>query len=135
MLGLVPVDPFELPDWLGEGDVTWYADDGIRRTHHVHGRLRRGDGAGEELACDLYAVDRAFPVLVADDECRHEAHQAWHLDQVLLTSYDDRLVLAVPARTFSADLVLDTLARLAKAVGARPESYVAALRIGTPRSH
>ena len=58
------------------------------------------------------------------------AHQAWHHDQVLLISYDDRLTLAVPGHEFSADLVLAALFRFAKAVGGRPDRMTAALRLG-----
>ena len=49
---------------------------------------------------------------------------------MLLTSEDDRLTLAVPGTEFSAEEVLETLARLAKAVGARTESFSALLRLG-----
>jgi hypothetical protein len=49
---------------------------------------------------------------------------------VLLVSYDDRLALAVPGTAFTAELVLETLARLAKAVGTQPESFSVLLRLG-----
>ena len=39
-------------------------------------------------------------------------------------------MLAVPGTGFGADLVLDALGRLAKAVGARAERYAALLRLG-----
>lgn len=122
------VDPFDLPGWLGTGDVTWLALSGLRTGHHVPGTLT-ADGA-DALPCDLLAVDEAYPAPVADDGTRLRAHQGWRHGQVLLTSYDDRLTLAVPGTGFTADLVLDALGRLAKAVGASPESYAAHLRIG-----
>ena len=58
------------------------------------------------------------------------AHQAWKYGEVLLVTLDDRMTLAVPGTSFTADLVLDALARFAKAVGARPESFSVLLRLG-----
>lgn len=131
---LADVDPFDLPEWLGAGDVTWHAESGLRTGHHVVGSLA---AEGETpLACDLLAVDEAYPTSVADDATRLRAHQAWRHGQVLLASYADtagseeRLALLVPGTAFTADLVLDALGRLAKAVGASPEHYAAHLRIG-----
>ena len=123
----VEVDPFDLPDWLGEGAVTWAPDGGIHDSHLVAGSLSGGE---ETLACALLAVDEAYPKPVADDELRHQAHQAWRHGEVFLVSYDDRLTLAVPGTAFTAELVLETIARLAKAVGARPESFSVLLRLG-----
>ncbi|MEJ7833044.1 MAG: hypothetical protein WKF79_13685 [Nocardioides sp.] len=131
---LADVDPFDLPEWLGAGDVTWYADSGLRTGHHIAGSLL-ADGQAS-LPCDLLAVDEAYPAPVADDAMRLHAHQAWRHDQVLLASYAadaatrGRLVLLVPGAAFTADLVLDALGRLAKAVGASPDHYAAHLRIG-----
>ena len=122
------VDPFDLPEWLGEGDVTWTPASGIHDTHLVTGSLTGGDG--ESLPCALLAVDEAYPKPVADDELRHLTHQAWRHGQVYLVSYDDRLTLAVPGTSFTAERVLETLGRLAKAVGARPESFSVLLRLG-----
>ena len=100
---LVETDPFDLPEWLGEGPVTWSATYGIREGHLIHGTLH---GEGGELACDLLAVDEAYPAPVADDESRARAHQAWRHGQVLLVEYDDRLTLAVPGTRFDADAIL-----------------------------
>jgi hypothetical protein len=121
------VDPFDLPDWLGEAGVTWSAETGLQGGHLVRGVLRT---AGDELACDLLAVDEAYPAPVADDATRLRSHQAWRHGQVQLASYDDRLTLLVPGREFSADLVLDVVARLAKAVGAPAAHYAVLLRLG-----
>jgi hypothetical protein len=87
----------------------------------------------QPLPCDLLAVDEAYPVPVADELVRHDAHQAWRHGQVLLVGVDDRLTLAVPGTGFTADLVLDALARLAKAVGASAEHYTVLLRIGASK--
>jgi hypothetical protein len=121
------VDPFDLPDWLGEGDVVWSTESGLHRGHLVRGALRGADG---EIACDLLAVDEAYPTPVADDATRLRTHQAWRHGQIQLASSGDRLVLLVPGRAFTADLALDVLGRLAKAVGASPEHYAVHLRIG-----
>jgi hypothetical protein len=125
---VTPVDPFDLPEWLGEEDVTWAAESGLRSGYAVPGVLT-SDGH-EPLPCDLLAVDEAFPHAVADEKVRHDAHQAWRHGQVLLVSAEDRLTLAVPGTCFSADLVLDAMSRLAKAVGASAEHYAVLLRIG-----
>ena len=66
------------------------------------------------MPCDLLAVDEAYPKPVADDELRHQTHQAWRHGEVLLVSYDDRLTLAVPGTSFTAEKVLEALARLAQ---------------------
>lgn len=122
------VDPFDLPDWLGTEDVVWRADSGLHSGHLVAGRLT---GAGhDDLACDLLAVDQAYPRPVTDDTSRLRVHQAWRHGQVLVGRYDDRLALAAPGNAWTAELVLDVLDRLARAVGARPERFAALLRIG-----
>ncbi|WP_139983388.1 hypothetical protein [Nocardioides litoris] len=122
-----PVDPFDLPDHLGTAAVVWRADDGLDGPL-VHGRLVV-DGH-EDVVCDLLAVDDAYPAPVADDAARSCAHQAWRHGQVHLVSQGDRLTLLVPGSGFSADLVLDVVARLARALGADPASYAVLLRLG-----
>lgn len=125
------VDAFDLPEWLGESAVTWLAEDPVHAGALVAGRLT--GAAANELACDLLAVDLAYPAPIAEQQTRAEAHQAWQHGQVLLVERSGRLTLAVPGTGFSADLVLEVLERLARAVGARPENYLAGLRIGGPR--
>lgn len=127
---IIDVDPFDLPEWLGVGQVVWHADQGLRSGHLVAGRLVSDD---DVLACDLLAVDEAYPVPVTDDDSRLRAHQAWRHGQVLLGKYADRLVLAAPGARFDADRVLDTLARLARAVGGSPDNMAALLRIGAEK--
>lgn len=121
------MDPFDLPDWLGEGEVIWTADAGLRSGHHVRGSLRGGDHV---LACDLLAVDEAYPAPVTDDRTRLRTHQAWRHGQVQLAAYDERLTLLTPGREFSSERVLDVVGRLAKAVGASPDNYGVLLRLG-----
>jgi hypothetical protein len=120
------VDAFDLPEWLGEAEVTWRAESSVSGSHHVTGDLL---GAGEPLPCDLLAADLAYPQPVLDNECRRAAHQQWTHGQVLLVEYDGRLTLAVPGTEFTADRVLESLGRLAKAVGVKPARFVAALRL------
>ncbi|NHC23186.1 hypothetical protein G6553_08380 [Nocardioides sp. IC4_145] len=132
--GLDPVDPFDLPEWLGTGEVTWHPESGVRTGHLVRGRLTGEPAHGsEELACDLLAVDEAWPAPVADEAARRRAHQAWRHGQVDVVRRGERLTLAVPGTSFTADRVLDALERLARSVGADPERYAAHLRIGTER--
>ncbi|WP_341231102.1 hypothetical protein [Nocardioides salarius] len=124
------VDPFDLPEWLGEQDVTWRAGSGLRTGHRVTGRLE-GPGEQDHHPCDLLAVDEAYPLPVLDDQTRSRAHLAWRHGQVLLLATEGSpLTLAVPGTAFDADLALDALSRLAKAVGASPEHYAVLLRIG-----
>lgn len=126
---IADADPFDLPAWVGEREVTWYADSGARFGHQISGRIT--SAGQDDLVCDLLAIDQAYPQQVADSGWRRLAHQAWHNDQVLLISYDGRLTLAVPGHEFTADLVLAALGRFAKSVGAKPENFVAALRLGS----
>jgi hypothetical protein len=125
---MTPVDPFDLPAWVGESAVTWTPEGGIHDSHSVAGSLTAPGEAA--VPCDLLAVDEAYPKPVAGDDLRHQTHQAWQHGQVLLVSCEDRLTLAVPGTSFTAETVLETLARLAKAVGAPPESFTVLLRLG-----
>lgn len=121
-----PVDPFDLPEWLGTGDVTWTATGSVHGGHLVPGEL---SGEGQALACDLLGADQAFPEPVLDDDWRRQVHQAWTFGQVLLLAYDDRLTLAVPGTSFTADRALEAIARFAKAVGVKPDRFAATLRL------
>jgi len=124
------LDPFDLPESLTD-DVVWEADEGLRNGHLVPGELR--SSGRDRLACALLAVDEAYPTAVVPDDVRSRAHQAWHQGQVLVVDRDRTLTLAVPGRRFDAELVMESLARLAKAVGGSPERWVVLLRIGTHR--
>lgn len=126
-----PIDPFDLPEWLGLTEVTWSSDDITRSSHLVAGCLVAGE---ERLDCDLLAIDEAYPTPVADDAIRTAAHQAWQHGEVLLVERGSRLTLAVPGRYFRADRVLDALTRLARAVGADPADYSVSLRLGGARA-
>ena len=122
------VDAFDLPEWLGSGEVTWTALSTTRGAYQVSGELS-GAGAATSLGCDLLAADHAYPQPVLDETWRRSAHQLWTYGQVLLVEYDGRLTLAVPGTEFTADEVLESLNRLAKAVGVKPSRFVAVLRL------
>jgi hypothetical protein len=128
---ITDIDPFDLPEWLGTADVVWRAETGLGSGHVVRGRLSAEDGpdAGQEIACDLLAVDEAYPAPVVDDASRLRVHQAWRHGQVVVGEVDSRLVLAVPGTRFDPELVLDALGRLSRAVGAHAERYAALLRL------
>lgn len=128
---ITDVDPFDLPEWLGTLDVVWRADAGLTAGHHVRGRLT-GEGQ-DDLTCDLLAVDEAYPEPVVDDASRLRVHQAWRHGQVVIGLYGDRLALAAPGTAFGPEDVLDTLGRLARAVGAHGERYAALLRLDDSR--
>ena len=96
------VDPFDLPDWLGDGQRHLVPETGVRDGHLVTGRAAPAR-TGDELACDLLAVDEAYPAPVVDDAVRTRAHQAWRHGQILLVEREGRLTLAVPGTGFTAD--------------------------------
>ncbi len=121
------VDPFDLPEWLGTGDVTWVSDMGLC-SGLVRGRLVGGD-AGEELDCDLLAADVAYPQPVVDEATRAQVHQVWQHGEVHLVARDGRLTLAAPGTRHGADDVLELLSRLARAVGAPGDRFAARLRV------
>lgn len=122
------VDPFDLPEALGAGDVTWSSIDPLAAGYLIRGVLSAVDGS--ELACDLLAVDEAYPAPVASEKVRLRVHQAWRHGQVHLGSYDERLTLLVPGTSFTADTTLEAVARLAKALGASPAAFAVHLRLG-----
>lgn len=124
---ITAADPFELPEWVGVREASWRADEGARRSHHIHGHV---SAPGEsDLPCDLIAIDQAYPVEVAGTAWRRQAHQAWQHGEVLLVTYDGRLTLAVPGHEFTADLVLTALTRFVRSVGGDPGRFTAALRL------
>ncbi len=83
----------------------------------------------DRLACDLLAADLAYPEPALSESWRREAHQAWAHGQVLLVTYDGRLTLAVPGTAYSADGVLETIGRFAKAVGVDAGRFSVTLRL------
>jgi hypothetical protein len=123
---VLAADPFDLPDWVGTREVTWTLTSSLTSGPKVTGDLGSGP---DSLPCDLLGCDAAFPRTVLDDRWRHDAHQAWAYGQVLLLRLDGRLTLAVPGTGFTADLVVETVARLAKAVGAPADRFTVALRL------
>ncbi|MEZ5092632.1 hypothetical protein [Nocardioides sp.] len=130
MSTILDLDPFDLPGWLGEGEVVWEPETSIAGGSLVRGRLTDGD---RSVPCDLLAVDEAYPSPVAGDGVRRQSHQAWRHGQVHLVEHDGRPTLAVPGRDFTADAVLEAVGRLAKAVGAETERYSVLLRLGESR--
>lgn len=123
-------DPFDLPDWLGTDAVTWTALSSVRGAQHIAGSLSGASGElPRELPCDLLAADVAYPQPLLDDDWRRQAHQAWEFGQVLLVTYDRRLTLAVPGTAYSADGTLETIGRLAKALGVPAARFTVRLRL------
>jgi hypothetical protein len=122
------VDAFDLPDWVGEGLVRWYASSSLGGNHLVTGELVAGAG-GSTMSCDVLACDPAYPVPVLSEAWRHDAHQAWVLGEVLLLRYDGRLTLVVPGTVVTAEPTLEAMRRLARAVGSLPERFTVALRL------
>lgn len=119
------VDPFDLPEWLGEGEVVWTAASALTGRNRVEGELRGGDG---RLGCDVLAVDQAWPQPVVTEEWRRAAHGEWTRGEVLLVDLHDRLTAVVPGTSLAADVVLEVIGRLARSVGVPPSRYLVALR-------
>ena len=122
------VDPFELPDWLGEDRVTWTAASSLDEAHLVCGSLQ-GSLDSEVQECDLLACDLAYPGPVLGEKWRAQAHHAWQLGEVLLVDYDRRLTLVTPGTTVTSESALEAVRRLARAVGAPADRFTVALRL------
>ena len=93
------------------------------------GSSLEGDDDRARARCDLLACDRAYPEPVLDEASRADAHQAWTLGEVLLLEYDGRLTLVVPGSAMTAELALEAVRRLAKAVGAPARRFTVVLRL------
>ncbi|HET8558992.1 MAG TPA: hypothetical protein VFL69_00585 [Marmoricola sp.] len=119
------VDPFDLPEWLGEEEVVWKAATTLADRHRVAGELCGDD---ERLACDLLAVDQAWPRPVVSEQWRRDTHGEWNRGEVLLLSVEGRLTLVVPGTALEAGRALEAVGRLARAVGVDPGRYLVALR-------
>lgn len=124
-------DPFDLPEWLGECEVTWEAEHGLATGHRVAGALT---APGHDVVpCDLLAVDDAYPEPVAADSLRVRAHQVWRHGEVLVATDEGRVLLVVPGSRLETETVLEAVGRLARAVGAAAGSYAVRLRVGSER--
>lgn len=123
--GVASVDPFDLPEWLGEGDVVWTAASALTGRSRVEGELR---GDGGSLRCDVLAVDLAWPEPVVPEQCRRAAHGEWSRGEVLLVDLGGRLTAVVPGTSLDADVVLEVIGRLARSVGVPPAHFLVALR-------
>jgi len=121
-----PADPFDLPEWLGDEALAWAAEHPLSSVHVV-GTLT--SATGRQLPLDLLCVDAAFPAPVVSERVRHDAHQAWHYDQVLLLARPGRTALGVPVARVDADVSCDALRRFAKAVGVRSDRVSVTLRL------
>lgn len=126
---MTPVDPFDLPEWLATDEVTWHAVSTDRAGHLIHGVLTAGPE--KEWSCNLLAVDQAWPRTVAPTDVRERVHLTWRNGEVELVEIDGALTLLTPGVGFSSGRVMTTLERFTRAVGARAERYVAAIRLGS----
>ncbi len=120
------VDAFDLPDWLGTDPVTWRAEGILAGGPRVTGRLMSGE---RSQPLDLVGVDAAYPRSVCSSAQRHDAHQAWHFGQVLLLESEGRVAAAVPTVTFDANLAVETIHRVAKALGAPSANFTVTITL------
>jgi len=127
---VVAVDPFDLPEWLGETDVIWTAVTSLH-SHLVTGHLddARGGPGSRSYGCDLLAVDLAYPEPVLGDKWRTLVHQAWWHGETLLLEVAGRLTVSMPGSEVTAEIALDAVRRLARAVGAAPDRFTASMRL------
>ncbi len=128
-LHVTDVDAFDLPEWLGTHEIVWRAD-ATTSTDHVPGMLADAGGAPLELPCDLLAADHAHPAPVLADPDRTAVHRQWHLRQVHLGEIGGRLTLMLPTNEVTAELVVQALTRLSRAVGGEPVRWLVQLRLG-----
>ncbi len=122
-----PVDAFDLPEWLGGGEVVWEPEAPID-SPMVPGHLTSRDSE-ESIACDVVACDRAYPEPAVPEPVRREAHVQWSREQVLLVEVRERLTMVCPGVDVSVESALECLRRLAKAVGAPASNVTAAIRL------
>lgn len=123
-----PVDPFDLPEWLGTHEVTWSVT-GTLSEPLVAGLLT-SDEDGTTLPVDLLAVDVAYPEPIVDEATRAAVHEAWRRGELYLVRVEDRLTMTVPAVHHSADEALEVIGRFAQAVAAPRRRYGLRLRAG-----
>jgi hypothetical protein len=121
------VDPFDLPEWLGECEVTWQSEVALSDGHRIAGILTTS--GHDPLTCDLLAVDDAYPEPVAADVVRVRVHQVWRHGEVLVAREGARLLLVVPGSRLDAATVVEAVGRLARAVGAPGGSYAVRLQV------
>ena len=123
-------DPFDLPEWLGEYELTWRTDASIGGPR-CPGIL----SATAELCLPLLVLgaDTAFPQPVVSPAVRTSVHQAWTYSQVAVLSADEptprSYALAVPSTSMDVDLVCTTLRRFAKAIGIAPSRVSVHIRL------
>lgn len=120
-------DAFDLPDWLGTEQVVWQATSSLLDSPHVPGLLDGGSNLRQQL--DLLAVDAAYPQAACPERERTAAHRAWHYGEVVLVEVDSRLAAAVPCTRFDAELMCETLRRVAKSVGAPASNFTVAVTL------
>jgi hypothetical protein len=122
-------DPFELPDWLGVDRVCWQSTGPTGVKSVAHGRLVSLDEERSALDLQIMAADRAFPTVVCSDADRRLVHQNWHYGEVTLLLVEQKLTLAIPGTTFSADLLCEAVSRLAQALGAERSRFYVLLNL------
>jgi hypothetical protein len=126
-MNIALVDAFDLPSWVGTERVVWSADDDLEGSPLVVGTLR--GPAGNSHPLDLLAVDSAFPRPVCGDRERSAAHQAWQYGEVVILGIDSRIAAGVPGTRFNADLVCETLRRVARSVGAPSSNFTVSITL------
>ncbi len=110
-------DPFELPDWVGEQELTWCRG-GPLSDPQVQGTL--SGAVAHELPLHIVCADVAYPAPVVSEQLRRESHLSWHHGQVLVLDNGRCLGLGVPVSALDADITCEALRRFAMAVAVDP---------------
>jgi hypothetical protein len=106
--------------------VTWRAEGILSQDPLVRGWLS-SDHRSHPL--DLLAVDAAYPRTVCTSQQRHDAHQSWYFGEVLFLSESDRVAAAVPTVSFDPNLAVESVRRVAKALGAPAANFTVMLML------
>ena len=119
-------DPFELPDWVGQEDLTWSLD-GPLSAAQVRGTVH---GAEEhQIGLDIVCADVAYPAPVVPELMRRECHLSWHHGQVLVLANAVSHALGVPVSALDADTACEALRRFAAAIAVDLERVRVLIRL------
>ena len=125
------IDPFDLPDWLGETEVTWAADRGLATGHRVAGQLTAD---GQLRAVRPAGRRRRLPRPVAADPVRVRAHQAWRHGEVLIVGTATACSSPCPGSVWTPRPPSRPSPGSRAPSGPRTASYAVRLRVGSDRS-
>ncbi len=124
-------DPFDLPEWLGEHELTWRTDSSLGEAQAPGTLCGTPEGTTDLcLSLAVLGADTAFPLPVVSEPVRTQVHQAWTYGQVaLLAGPGNARAIAVPATSIDVVLVCEALRRFAKAIGVEAHQISVHIRL------